>query len=73
MKLSDTDMSIRVHTRSDTDRIVTMINRDSFHMMNGVSVAEFEQNLDEPDRRIRENTFVIEIGRLSSVIFHCAS
>ncbi|MEV5027760.1 GNAT family N-acetyltransferase [Paenibacillus sp. LPE1-1-1.1] len=63
MKLSDIDALIRIHTRSDTDRIVTMINRDPFHFLNGVSVIEFEQSLDEPGRRIRDNTFVVVIGQ----------
>jgi ribosomal protein S18 acetylase RimI-like enzyme len=40
-----------------------MINHDTFHLMNGVSVAEFEQSLDEPDRRIRDNTFVVEFNQ----------
>ncbi|QGQ99183.1 GNAT family N-acetyltransferase [Paenibacillus psychroresistens] len=60
---SDIDASIRVHIGSDTDRIVTMINRDPYHMLNGLTVAEFDQNLDEPLRRIRDNTFVVEIRK----------
>ncbi|WP_274365899.1 GNAT family N-acetyltransferase [Paenibacillus thermotolerans] len=61
MKYSGMDISFRVHTTSDTQRIVEMINRDPFHMMNGVTVAQFERDLDEPGEKIRENTFVVEI------------
>ncbi len=63
MKLSDSDLIIRLHKRSDTARIVTMINRDPFHMLNGLTVEGFEQNLDEPGERIRDNTFVVELGQ----------
>lgn len=63
MTISNTNVSFRVHTRTDTEKIVKMINRDPFHMLNGISDIEFEQSLDEPDRRIRDNTFVVEIGQ----------
>jgi ribosomal protein S18 acetylase RimI-like enzyme len=63
MKHSDSEIIARLHMRSDTERIVTMINRDPFHLLNGVSVEEFEQALDEPGRRIRDNTFVVETDR----------
>jgi ribosomal protein S18 acetylase RimI-like enzyme len=63
MKQSDLEIIFRLHKRSDTYRIVTMINRDPFHMLNGVTVEEFEQDLDEPGGRIRDNTFVAVIGQ----------
>ncbi|RAV10146.1 hypothetical protein DQG23_38535 [Paenibacillus contaminans] len=43
MKLSDIDLVFRLHNRSDSERIVTMINRDPCHMLNGITVEAFEQ------------------------------
>ncbi len=63
MKLSDDDLVIRLHERSDTANIVTMINRDPLHMLNGLTAEAFEQDLDEPGERIRDNTFVVELGQ----------
>lgn len=63
MKLSDSDLVIRLHKRSDTARIVSMINREPFHMLNGLTFEVFEQDLDEPGERIRDNTFVVELGQ----------
>ncbi|WP_342346142.1 GNAT family N-acetyltransferase [Paenibacillus mangrovi] len=57
------DLVIRLHNRSDTERIVMMINRDPFHMLNGLTAGMFEQDLDEPGERIRDNTFVVELGQ----------
>lgn len=65
MKLSDDDLVIRLHERSDTANIVSMINRDPFHMLNGLTTEAFEQDLDEPGERIRDNTFVVELGQTS--------
>jgi len=63
MKLSDIDLVFRLHNRSDSEKIVTMINRDPFHMLNGITVEAFEQDLDEPGERIRANTFIVELGQ----------
>lgn len=57
------EVIFRLHKRTDTEKIVTLINRDPFHLLNGTSVGEFELSLDEPGRRTRENTFVIETNQ----------
>ncbi|WP_282940240.1 GNAT family N-acetyltransferase [Paenibacillus sp. RC67] len=54
------ELIFRLHRRSDTDVIVSMINREPLHLMNGIVAEEFEQGLDEPGERIRDNTFVVE-------------
>ena len=69
MKFSDDDLVIRLHERSDTANIVTMINRDPFHMLNGLTAEAFEQDLDEPGERIRDNTFVVELGQTTAGYF----
>lgn len=61
MSNTGSDILFRLYTRADAERIVEMINRDSFHMLHGVTVEQFEQDLDEPGERIRENTFVVEV------------
>lgn len=63
MKLLGDDLVIRLHQRSDTANIVAMINRDPFHMLNGITAEAFEQDLDEPGEKIRDNTFVVEFGQ----------
>src|SRR5690606_3134894 len=65
MKISESDLVFRLHKQTDTAKIVTMINRDPFHMLNGVTAESFEQDLDEPGERIRDNTFVAELGQIT--------
>ncbi|MFC5648381.1 GNAT family N-acetyltransferase [Paenibacillus solisilvae] len=69
MKISDSDLFFRLHTASDSHRIVSMINRDPNHLLNGIGVTEFEQDLDEPNGRIREHTFVVELGQVTAGYF----
>lgn len=56
------ELIIRLYEPPDTERIVAMINRDPYHMLNGITAERFEQDLDEPGERIRDNTFVVQLG-----------
>lgn len=62
MEGSDNEPVFQPHTSSDSEAIVAMVNRDPFHMLNGITVAEFERHLDEPGERVRDHTFVVRIG-----------
>lgn len=58
--MEQTEIIFRLHRRSDTERLVSLINRDPFHLLNGISVEKFEQSLDTPEARTRENTYLVE-------------
>ncbi|GAA4829724.1 hypothetical protein GCM10023310_03370 [Paenibacillus vulneris] len=62
MKTPREKISFRLHTPSDTHAIVSLISREPYHFMYGVTAEEFERDLDEPGERIREHTFVVEAG-----------
>ncbi|PWW02937.1 acetyltransferase (GNAT) family protein [Paenibacillus cellulosilyticus] len=62
LKLSRDDLAFRLHNRADTKLIVAMINKDQHHMLHGYTAEKFEQDLDEPSERIRENTFIVELA-----------
>lgn len=71
MKYSYSDLNIRLYEPTDTRHIITMINKDPYHFLNGMSETRFEQDLDEPGERIRENMFVVEINDISVYLSLC--
>ncbi len=59
MKFKETDLHIRLYEPSDAKTISTMLRKEG----QTVTAAEFDRGLDEPGERIRENTFVVLLGR----------
>ncbi|MBD3919287.1 hypothetical protein H8B09_11025 [Paenibacillus sp. PR3] len=62
MKLNQAGLLFRIHRQEDTEMIVSMINKDRHHMSFGTTTKMFEQELDEPGERGRDNTFVVIKG-----------